>query len=198
MPRITIRLLAAALALAATACGSARPGPSPVTELVADARYVIGAGDTLAIRVWKNPDLAVDAPVRPDGNISVPLLDDVQAAGLTTLELKELITRELGEFIEAPDVTVLVNAMGSQRAFVIGEVRQPGQVALVTRMRVLDAIAAVGGFGPFANKKGVKVIRFDDQGGEVEYPFNYDSYVSGRAPGANIVLQPGDTIVVPD
>ncbi len=171
--------------------------PPPEAQATNGDRYVIGPGDVLAIRVWKNPDLSVDVPVRPDGNISVPLLDDVAAAGLTALELKELITREMDEFIENPDVTVVVNQMGSKRVYVLGEVRSPGPLPLVVPLRVLDAISASGGFATFANKRNVRVIRYTPEG-EIEYRFNYPRYLAGKEPGSNILLLPGDTIIVPD
>jgi polysaccharide export outer membrane protein len=164
--------------------------------LMEKADYVIGAGDKLVIRVWKNPEFSLDVPVRPDGKISVPLLDDVQAEGLTALELKEVITRDLGEYITNPDVTVVVVAV-NKRIYVLGEVMRSGPIGLDIDLRVTDAIAAAGGFGTFADKKRVKVIRRSG-GGEVEYRFNYDAYVAGKAPGTNLLLVPGDTIVVPD
>jgi polysaccharide export outer membrane protein len=176
--------------------GSGMPHP-PEPPLMDKAEYVIGAGDMLTIRVWKSPELSVDVAVRPDGKISVPLLDDVQAEGFTALELKEVITRDLGEYVSNPDVTVVVEAIGSKFVFVLGEVGRPGPIPLGKEVRVLDAISTAGGFGPFADKKRVKVIR--RQGGaEVEYRFNYDAYVAGKAPGTNMLLFPNDTIVVPD
>lgn len=199
MARARIRMIGSACAvLVALACGSARPmPPPPEIQATNGDPYVIGPGDVLQIRVWKNPELSVDVPVRPDGNISVPLLDDVAAAGLTALELKELITREMDEFIENPDVTVVVNQMGSKRVYVLGEVRSPGPLPLVVPLRVLDAISASGGFATFANKRNVRVIRYTPEG-EVEYRFNYPRYVAGKEPGSNIQLLPGDTIIVPD
>jgi polysaccharide export outer membrane protein len=161
------------------------------------SEYLIGAGDILTIRVWKNEELSVDVPVRPDGKISVPLLDDVQAEGLTTLELKEVITRDLSEYVANPDVTVVVQSIGSKYVSVLGEVLRPGPVPLSQDVRVLDAISTAGGFGPFADKKRVRIIRREESG-EVEYRFNYDAYVAGNAPGTNLLLAPGDTIAVPD
>jgi polysaccharide export outer membrane protein len=160
------------------------------------ADYVIGAGDQLTIRVWKNPDLSVAVPVRPDGKISVPLLDDVQAEGFTAIELKEVITRDLSEYVTNPDVTVVVEQI-NKAVYVLGEVGRKGPILLSRDLRVTDAISAAGGFGTFADKKRVKVIRRQD-GGELEYRFNYDAYVAGKAPGTNLLLVPGDTIVVPD
>ncbi len=153
------------------------------------ADYVIGAGDKLTIRVWKNPELSVGVPVRPDGKISVPLLDDVQAEGFTAIELKEVITRDLSEYVTNPDVTVVVEQI-NKAVYVLGEVGRKGPILLASDLRVTDAISAAGGFGTFADKKRVKVIRRSENG-EVEYRFNYDAYVAGKAPGTNLLLVPG-------
>jgi polysaccharide export outer membrane protein len=185
-----------ALAVLWGCVGSGTPHP-PEPALMEKSEYLIGAGDILTIRVWKNEELSVDVPVRPDGKISVPLLDDVQAEGLTTLELKEVITRDLAEYVANPDVTVVVQSIGSKYVSVLGEVLRPGPVPLSQDVRVLDAISTAGGFGPFADKKRVKIIRRTESG-EVEYRFNYDAYVGGNAPGTNLLLAPGDTIAVPD
>jgi polysaccharide export outer membrane protein len=168
------------------------PEPPPMEK----ADYVIGAGDNLTIQVWKNPELSVAVPVRPDGKISVPLLDDVQAEGFTALELKEVITRDLGEYVTNPDVTVVVGGV-SKRIYMLGEVGRQGPIALSSDLRVTDAISAAGGFGTFADKKNVKVIRRSENG-EVEYRFNYEAYMAGKAPGTNLLLVPNDTIVVTD
>lgn len=188
-------LVAASLA---TGCFSLRSDIPPETEAPpVQGEYVIGAGDRVLVRVWKNQELSVDVPVRPDGSISVPLLDDVPAAGMTARELKDVITRELEEYIAHPDVTVIVQEMNSKRAYVLGEVLRSGPVPLTTPMRITDAVSMAGGFGPFADKKDVKLIRRTPEG-EQEFGFNYDAYVAGRAPGTNLLLQPGDTVVVPD
>ena len=184
-----------ALAAAAGCAGGGMPHP-PEPPLMEKADYVIGAGDKLTIRVWKNPELSVSVPVRPDGKISVPLLDDVQAEGFTALELKEVITRDLSEYVTNPDVTVVVEQI-DKRVYVLGEVGRKGPISLASDLRVTDAISAAGGFGTFANKDKIKVIRRSENG-EVEYRFDYDAYVAGKAPGTNLLLVPGDTIVVPD
>ena len=184
-----------ALAAAMGCAGGGMPHP-PESPLMEKADYVIGAGDRLTIRVWKNPELSVSVPVRPDGKISVPLLDDVQAEGFTALELKEVLTRDLSEYVTNPDVTVVVEQI-NKVIYVLGEVARKGPIQLASDLRVTDAISAAGGFGTFANKKKIKVIRRSEQG-EVEYRFNYDAYVAGKAPGTNLLLVPGDTIVVPD
>ena len=190
-PWARVVLLGACLCLALACSTSLPPGPTDVVR----GDYVIGPADDLDIRVWKNPELSITAPVRPDGMISVPLLDDVRAAGLTTAELKELITRELKEYVAAPDVTVVVVSTASKRAYVIGAVNRNGPISLSVDTRVTDGIAAAGGFSPFANKRNIRIIRKTDEG-EVEYGFNYSSYIAGKAPGTNMVLHSGDTVVV--
>ena len=163
------------------------------------APYTIGVTDVLKITVWKNPELSIEAvPVRADGMISVPLINDVQAEGLTPEELKDVITRELAEYIGEPNVTVVVIQMNSRFVSVIGEVAQDTRVPLTRDLRVLEAIAQAGGFGPFADRSDVRIVRRNADGTESEFRFDYTAYIRGRAPGTNIVLQHGDTIVVPD
>ena len=168
--------------------------PDPETR----EEYRIGVTDVLSISVWRNPELQVEIPVRPDGKISVPLLDDVQAEGLTPQELKEVLTRELSEYITAPDVTVMVLQMNSRFVSVIGGVPQNTRVPLTRDLRVLEAIAMVGGFNTFADKSDVRIVRRNPDGSESEYRFDYDAYIKGKAPGTNIVLRNGDTIIVPE
>ena len=192
--RIGIACVALATALA---CASPAPPPPEFEMLPKEGAYVIGAADRLKIDVWQNDRVSLsDVPVRPDGKITIPLIDDVQAAGLTTDELKAVIARELAEFVENPTVTVVVLAPNSKRAYVLGEVRSPGPVPLNAEMRVLDAITAAGGFSTFAKKSQVRVLRYVD-GKELEYRFDYDAYVDGDAPGTNVVLRPSDTVLVP-
>jgi polysaccharide export outer membrane protein len=161
--------------------------------------YTIGVTDVLRINVWKNPELTVDAvPVRSDGKISVPLINDIQAEGLTPEELRDVIARELAEFISDPNVTVVVISVNSRFVSVMGEVARPMRLELKRDLRVLEAIAEAGGFGPFANRTNVRIVRRNADGTESEYRFDYGAYIRGRAPGSNIVLQHGDTIIVPD
>ena len=171
--------------------------PPPEIDPLEKSDYVIGAADRLLISVWKNPELSVEVPVRPDGKISMPLVDDVHAEGLTTLELKELLTQELSEYIANPDVTVVMRDMQSKRIHMLGGVGRSGPIVLQKDTRVLDAISIAGGFTTFADRGDIKIIR-STSSGDVEYRFDYDAFVAGRAPGTNLVLQPGDVIVVPD
>jgi polysaccharide export outer membrane protein len=187
--------------LAAAGCVGRTPEPpppesGPVSQGGGD--YVIGPADVLRIQVWKNPELSAEAPVRPDGRVSVPLLDDVQASGLTTTELKEILTKAFAEYVTAPDVTVIVQEVNSKMVFIVGEVGRPSAIPLTLDMRVLDAIASVGGFGPYAEQSGVKILRPGPDGSVTEYRFDYKAFLRGKQPETNLRLQPGDTIVVPD
>jgi polysaccharide export outer membrane protein len=191
--------VAIAVALTTVACGGRAPSPPPPEPTEGEREdYRIGVTDVLLISVWRNPELTVEVPVRADGMISVPLVDDVPAEGLTPSELKAVITRELAEFVAAPDVTVIIKQMNSRFVSVIGEVAQTTRVPLTRNLRVLEAIAQVGGFTPFADRGDIRIVRRQRDGNEVEYRFDYDAYIKGSAPGTNLVLHPGDTIIVPD
>ena len=166
-----------------------------VQDAGAEADYVIGADDTLKISVWKEPDLTETLPVRPDGKISMPLLNDIQAAGLTPLQLKDSITEKLKKFIADPRVTVVVTGMNSRRIFVTGEVVHSGPMALLPSMTMLQALSQAG-FTQFANLKAIYLLRTEN-GKQVKLPFNYKDVVKGNHPEQNILLKPGDTLVVP-
>lgn len=162
------------------------------------AEYVIGPADILQVRVWKQDDLNVDVTVRPDGKISVPLVNDVQAAGLTAIEVRDVLTKALSEFVAAPDVTVIVRDVRSKNVQVMGEVGRPSVIPLSADMRVIDAIAAASGFTAYADKRDVRILRPGPEGAVTEYRFNYNAYLRGKRPESNLRLHPGDTIVVPD
>jgi len=175
---------------------SSRPsqGQSGPAQL-ASPDYVIGREDRLHISVWKEPDLTATLPVRPDGKISMPLLNDVQAAGLKPMQLADSITERLRKYIADPRVTVVVTAMNSQRIYVLGEVLHTGAMPLSPGMTVLQALASAG-FTQFANTKGIYVLRVEN-GKQRKIPFNYKQVIKGEATEQNIILKPGDTIVVP-
>jgi polysaccharide export outer membrane protein len=164
-------------------------------DTASDLDYVIGADDVLRISVWKEPDLSETLPVRPDGKISMPLLNDVPAAGLTPLQLKDSLTEKLKKFIADPRVTVVVTAMGSRRIFVSGEVLHTGPMTLLPHMTMLQALSQAG-FTQFANVKGIYLLRTEN-GKQEKLPFNYKEVIKGNHPEQNIVLKPGDTVVVP-
>ena len=186
-------LLVSPLLLGA-ACATSR-ATEPLEPAKPAGEYVIGPGDVLQIRVWENEELSVSVPVRPDGKVSVPLLDDVDAAGKTALELKETLTEGFKTYVRAPDVTVIVTQINSKRVSIVGQVAQPTSIALQGDMRVVDVIALVGGFTPFADRSDIRVLR--PSGTTIsEHRFDYNAYLKGVNPEDNILLAPGDTIVV--
>ena len=180
---------------AASASQSKEPAPSKEPLSVAGPDYVIGADDNLHISVWKEPELTNTLPVRPDGKISMPLLDDVQAAGLTPMQLATSLTEKLKKYLADPRVTVVVTQMNSQRVYVLGEVLHTGAMPLLPNMTVLQALATAG-FTQFANTKGIYILRTAN-GKQQKLPFNYKQVVKGDDVAQNISLKPGDTIVVP-
>jgi len=167
-----------------------------VAPATTDAGYKIGPQDVLRIDVWKEAEISRSVPVRPDGKISLPLLNDVQAAGLTAMELANVISEGLKKFINSPQVTVSVSEINSRRVYVTGEVTRPGAFPLLPNMNVLQALTSAGGFTQFARTKSIYVLRTEG-GKQVKHPFNYKDVVNGKKPEDNITLQPGDTIVVP-
>ncbi len=170
-------------------------GSSNQPSSVDNSTYVIGREDSLHVAVWKEPELTATLPVRPDGMISLPLLNDVQAAGLTPMQLAASITEKLKKYISDPRVTVVVTAMNSQRIYVLGEVLHTGPMPLLPGMTVLQALASAG-FSQFANTKGIYVLRVEN-GKQQKMPFNYKQVIKGESMEQNLVLKPGDTIVVP-
>ena len=185
---------AASTAVRTESAGSARPADEPQASNV-PPDYVIGADDTLHISVWKEPDLSETLPVRPDGKISMPLLNDITAAGLTPLQLRDEITEKLKKYVSDPRVTIVVTGMNSRRIFVTGEVTHTGPMTLLPHMTMLQALSQAG-FTQFANTKGIYLLR-NQNGKQVKLPFNYKDVVKGNHPEQNIELKPGDTIVVP-
>ena len=164
-------------------------------EVVADSnQYVIGPEDTLYIHVWKEESLSRSVPVRMDGKISLPLIDEIQAAGLTPLQLKEKLVQRFREFVDIPSVSVIVTEANSFKVFVSGFVRAPGVVRLRSETSILQLIPLVGGFTEWANQSKVLIIR-KENGKEKRYTVNYKKIVKGTDP--NFILKSGDTIVVP-
>lgn len=206
MKRITLAgtmlLVFAAMALNGQAQNSTPDVAKPVAPATSspvaanDPDYKIGPQDVLTITVWKEPDVSREVPVRPDGKISLPLLNDVEAAGLTPMQLANSLTESLKKFISSPQVTVIVKEINSRRVYVIGEVVRAGTFPLLPKMTVLQIVSSCGGFTQFANPKKIYVLRTKD-GKQTKIPFNYKEVVSGKNPEQNIELQPGDTIVVP-
>ncbi|MGB6383726.1 MAG: polysaccharide biosynthesis/export family protein [Terriglobales bacterium] len=157
--------------------------------------YIIGPEDVLHIAVWKEADLTATLPVRPDGKISLPLLDDVQASGLTPKQLAVSVTEKLKKYIADPRVTVVVTAINSKRVYLTGEVLHSGAMPMLPNMTVLQALSSAG-ISQFANTKRIYVLRTQN-GKQEKLPVNYRKLVKGELIDENYLLQPGDTIVVP-
>ncbi|HEV8711649.1 MAG TPA: polysaccharide biosynthesis/export family protein [Candidatus Binatia bacterium] len=160
-----------------------------------DGAYHIGPEDVLDISVWKNVDLTRRVPVRPDGKISLPLVNDVQAAGLTPLELRDVLSRKLEAYMPSPQVSVTVAEVHSFKVSVLGEVPFPGRHMLQSRATVLDALALSGGLKEFAARSRIVILRPSSKGTQ-RIPFDYNKVVSGDG-AQNIYLQPGDVVLVP-
>lgn len=157
--------------------------------------FVIGPGDMLGIFVWKEAELTRNVPVRPDGKISLPLINDIQAAGLTALELRDRIAEKLKCCFTDPSVTVTVVEVKSQRVVILGEVTTPGPRPLAGPTKVMEMLATAG-FTPFAKKSKIHILR-NENGKQVRHSFNLKDFVKGKNLEQNIELKSGDTIVVP-
>ena len=160
------------------------------------AKYVIGIGDVLAIAFWREQALSGDVVVRPDGKISLPLLNDVQASGSTPEELAHVLAGAAVKFVDEPDVAVIVKEIHSRRVFLVGQVATPGMVPLTGDMNVLQLIAVGGGLLEYADRKNIVITRTQDRQ-EMRFKFNYDDVLKGKNVRQNILLRPGDTVVVP-
>jgi polysaccharide export outer membrane protein len=193
-------LLSILLAIAASAQTSSVTSSATSSATSADKphddSFVIGNDDVLAINVWKEPDISRSIPVRSDGKISLPLVGEVQAAGLTPLKLEKDIADKLKNYISEPEVTVMVQQVNSQKFNILGQVTKPGSYVIANSPTVLDAIALAGGFRDFAKKKSIYVLR-RSASGESRLPFNYKDVSQGKSMEQNVKLQPGDTIIVP-
>jgi polysaccharide export outer membrane protein len=176
-----------------------RPAVAQATRTAGEPAnaYAIGLGDVLEISVWKNPDLSTTVPVRPDGRISVPLLGDVQAAGMTPLALKQTLTDGFKEYVTAPGVSVVVKEIHSRKIYVTGEVAHPGTFDLEPRTKVMQALALAGGLTPYAKGRVVVLRDGHDGRGDRRIEVDLGAIIKGKRPDDNLLLQPGDTLVVP-
>lgn len=177
------------------------PAPADTAEVAkgrpASDAYMIGAGDNLQISVWREPDASVPSVVvRPDGNIAIPLLKEVQVAGMTTTEAEKVITERLSKFINSPDVTVVVTAINSKKVYVVGAARKEGPIPYTYRMSVMQAISEAGGLNDYAKRKKIYVLRTEN-GKDYRLLFNYNEVIKGEKMEQNIQLLPGDTLVIP-
>jgi polysaccharide biosynthesis/export protein len=174
--------------------GQATPASAPAAT--DDPTYKIGAQDVLRVDVWREDQFTRTVPVRPDGKITLPLLNDVQAVGLTPMELAGVIREELKKYVTNPQVTVSVAEINSKRIYVNGEVNKSGAYQLLPHMTVLQALSGSGGFTAFARIKRIYILRSVD-GKPVKIPFDYKAAITGKNLEQNIELQPGDVVVVP-
>ena len=181
---------------AATDTASDTHNPLPPASAAQSSDYVIGDSDVLAINVWHEQELTRVVPVRPDGKISLPLLGDVQASGLTPVQLQAKLTEQLRDLLENPEVTVIVQEALSRHFNIVGEVVKPGSYSITQPMRVLDAIALAGGFRDFAKVGKMYVLRAQTDGSSKRLPVKYKRAIQGDL-AENFPLQPRDTVVVP-
>ena len=158
--------------------------------------YRVGREDVLQISVWKNDAMSRTVPVRPDGKISLPLLNDVQAAGLTPMQLRDMLIKKMVEYVPAPEVSVILLEVRSFKVSVIGEVPRPGRYELKSWTTVLDVLAMVGGFSEFASRSRIVILRPEGKGMK-RIPFNYNKAIADAGEQENVYLRPGDVVVVP-
>jgi polysaccharide export outer membrane protein len=191
--------------------GAAAPGEQPSAKLPPSdnaalekhslkvtSEYYIGPEDVLEIIVWKNADLSKVVSVRPDGRISLPLLGDIDAIGLTPAQLTANIVSKLNQYKETPTVSVILQQVNSYLIYVLGEVANPGRFFLKSKTTLLQAITGAGGFAPTASRNKIVVFRWDpEQNKEIKLKASYDDIVLRDGSNQNLVLKPGDTIVVP-
>ncbi len=172
---------------------SSKPAAADIDNI-----YSIGPEDVLNITVWRQPELsAPSVPVRPDGKISLPLLNDVQAADMTPMSLAESITEKLKKYVSDPRVTVAVTTINSKRIYVLGEVMRAGVFPMVPSMTVLQALSSAGGLQQYANSKKIYILRKEPGGKSRKIAFNYKRALRGGQTDDDILLAPGDTVVVP-
>jgi polysaccharide export outer membrane protein len=186
-------------------CGSAAAQQAPQASNVNAAAakpavlpvdYVIGPEDVLTVVFWGEKDLSGEVIVRPDGKVTLPLLKDVQAAGYTPEQLTDLLVKAASRYVAQPNATVVVKAINSRKVFVVGQVAKPGAFLLAGDMTVLQLIAQAGDVLEYAKAKNIVVVR-KEQGRERRYKFNYRDVLKGKNPAQNILLKPGDTVIVP-
>jgi polysaccharide export outer membrane protein len=169
--------------------------PAPSGNKANDDSFVIGNDDLLAINVWKEPDFSQKIQVRSDGKISLPLLGEIQATGLTPLQLERDLTAKLRNYITKPEVTVMVEQINSKKFDILGQVAKPGSYSLALAPTIVDAIAIAGGPRDFAKQKSIYILRQNPGGGQTRIAFNYKDFLKGK--NQNVKLEPHDTVVVP-
>lgn len=193
---VTVCVPAAARAQAPDAKAPAATTTGAVEGITPPADYVIGPEDVLSVFVWREKDLTADVMVRPDGRVSLPLLNDIQAAGLTPEQFRETVTKAAARYVEEPNVTIVVKEINSRKVFVTGEVEKPGTYPLLGPLNVLQLITLAGGLREYADAKNITIQR--NVGGSIQtLKFNYKDVIKGKRLEQNILLKPGDTVIVP-
>jgi polysaccharide export outer membrane protein len=180
----------------AAGAGAAPTTPAAPPTVTPPADYVIGADDQLGIIFWREKEMSADVVVRPDGKISLPLINDIQAAGLTPDELRVTLTTAASRYIEDPTITVVVRAINSRRVFITGQVEKPGPYPLTSPTTVLQLLALAGGVADWAKSEDIQVMRTEN-GKTTNHRFNYKDVIKGKNLQQNVMLKPGDTVIVP-
>jgi len=178
------------------ASDTAKPADTAKLAEVVPAGYIVGDSDIIRVNVWKEPEVSQTVVVRTDGNISLPLINEVKVSGMTPLQIQDMVAEKLKGFLNSPQVTVTVIEIRSKRAFITGEIARPGTYSLNAQTTVLQLIAQAGGFTPFAKRDSIIVLRTED-GRQSRLKFKYKEVVQGKKTEQNIALHPGDTVVVP-
>jgi len=174
----------------------AQTAPPSGHSTEASNEFIIGPEDSLSINVWKEPELSTSVIVRSDGKISLPLINEIQASGMTTKQLQDHIAERLKDFVASPVVTVMVKEIRSQSVTVLGEVTRPGVYPFGSPMSVTELIGRAGGFQAYAKKNKIRILR-NENGHQIQFPFNFKDFIKGKNPGQNISLKNGDTVIVP-
>jgi polysaccharide export outer membrane protein len=168
----------------------------PAPAAAPSPAYVIGPEDVLSVVFWRDKEMTTDVVVRPDGKISLPVLNEIDAAGLTPEQLQQRILHAASRYVEHPSAPVIVKEIKSRRVFITGQVNKPGEYVLIGPMRVVQLIALAGGLQEFADGSHISVMRVDN-GRQVAFPFNYDEVKNRKNLAQNIELKPGDTVIIP-
>jgi polysaccharide export outer membrane protein len=206
---VNVRALASVVLIAVSSIGAGavaaqqKPAPprnaapdAPAAGAAVPADYVIGADDVLSIIFWREKDLSSDVSVRPDGRISLPLLNEIVAAGLTPEQLRVQVTEAAEKLLEEPTVTVVVKAINSRKVFITGQVGKPGAYPLLSPTNVMQLITMAGGVMEYADDENISILR-TEAGKQISLRFNYDEVKKRKRLEQNIMLKPGDTVIVP-
>ena len=191
-------LLVMAAVLTGCAFNAAKYPPAPVAAATADYNYIVGPGDSLNITVWRNPELSMTVPVRPDGKVVTPLVDELVAQGKTSTEIARDVERALGKFVRDPIVTVIVTGFVgpySEQIRVVGEAAKPQALPYKQKMTLLDVMIAVGGLTDFADGNSASILRASD--GEKQYTVRIKDLIKRGDMSANVEMKPGDILIIP-